>query len=414
MNVILSSLLDKKYVNFVVCHSMKELRELGVSGIDTVILHKLENIAELNLCFDLVQLHVDGVKKFLYVSDTQSATLQTVITGLHGQLFTDEFYYDSDDDLLELLSFVDEVEDDDTDGSVSVVRDLVNNLQAKGTGLSPIYVEQLNEAVNSLELQLYDTNTKLQSMGESSINLISEAKYAIASIKQMNDSLKNTIVEMENRVNNSPRATMGQSFIFPDVPYVGNNKILYIREVSPCRYLTSFFLAYLKYLRTRKNVDAKLVVLFAKGTDTLKKYENCSTITEDTLRSSTAINNLVNNEIIATNVPRRDVVQALIKGTRPNIIVLDRLYRGKPLLCSGSGGASQIKRLEAVSGKSDIARYNLNVAHSIFPVSGPKGCFLCIPHFKKIDMSSDDSAKYVCYNDNCKADFEKLDKYFLG
>lgn len=414
MNVILSSLLDRKYSHFKICASTKEIRELGVSNVDTLILHKVEDIPEFYLCIELVQLHLDGVKKFLYISDTQSSTLQSVITGLHGQLFTDEFYFDSDDDLLELLSFVDEAHEDIAESSLAVVKDLVDNLQSKSTALSPIYIEQLNEAVSSLELQVYDTNIKLQNMGESSISLITSAESAIAQIKKTNDNLMNTISEIENRVSSSPRATMGRAYIFPDVSYVGNNRILYVREVSPCRYLTSFLMAYIKYLRTRKNVDAKLVILFTKGVDVLKKYENCVTITEETLQSQSALENLYNSEIVATNVPRRDVVQSLITGTKPNIIVLDRLYRGKPLLTSNSSGASQVRRLTAVSGKSDVSRFNLNLANTIFPVSGPKGCFLCIPHFKKIDVSSDDSTKYVCYNDNCKADFEKLDKFFLG
>lgn len=407
MRVIVSGYLKDNFRGYKVVQSFKAVRTLDAQSIECLIIHRpLETDFEAGMF--LSEFNSKGIKNFVYISSAPSMTLKMMLNGLKGTVLEDEFYFDDEE---ELNAVIEDLGLDDTSGNelvvsnASIISDFIKGFATGDARLqSPIYIEQVNSALNELTTLTSQQQLTIRNMGETAVSTFERATSLLNDMSTTRKNLQRQLEELEESLNNSnsssPRSKFsseGASF-FPSYKYTGSAKVLLIRELSPCRYLTSFILGYYNHLCYQMNKRVKLIFAHQRGIGVASKYANfCTAITQESMSESS----LYDAPIIATNNPKRDVLKELTHRNNEVIIVVDRLYGSQDII------SSRVVKLNAVSGVTDLQRFKVQAKDCIFPITTHPQGFLTISHIKQ--YAQDVDTRLAMYMNTCKEHYQKLD-----
>lgn len=402
MKVIVSTELDDNFTKFVVVNSFKKVKEL--QGVTTLIIHKYKE-SDFDAGVFVSQFHNNGIDQFIYISSSPSSTLQMVLKGVNGYYYEDEFYFEDEEELSTLLEDLGmEDEDENTSlatSALNVVNDFVSSF-AKGDERikAPLYLENVTSAVNELSLLTHQQELQLNTMGASALEVFEKASAIIRNMDAQNKNIEKKLEELENQQNNSfsSKPAFGNSIMFfSPYKYIGNSKILLIREYAPCRYLTSFVMGYLHHLHYVLNRRPKLIFVHQKGAGVSAKYADFTSITQESMNMSS----LYDNEIIATNNPKKEVMKDLLTKQNDVIIVVDRLYGNQDIV------SGRVTKVNAVGSRSDIARYKVRPEDTIFSITRQPKELFTLPTIKNFPTEID--ARYAAYTQVLGSKYEILD-----
>lgn len=402
MKVIVSTELDDNFTKFVVVDSFKKVKEL--QGVTTLIIHKYKE-SDFDAGVFVSQFHNNGIDQFIYISSSPSSTLQMVLKGVNGYYYEDEFYFEDEEELSTLLEDLGmEDEDENTSlatSALNVVNDFVSSF-AKGDERikAPLYLENVTSAVNELSLLTHQQELQLNTMGASALEVFEKASAIIRNMDAQNKNIEKKLEDLENQQNNSfsSKPVFGNSIMFfSPYKYIGNSKILLIREYAPCRYLTSFVIGYLHHLHYVLNRRPKLIFVHQKGAGVSAKYADFTSITQESMNMSS----LYDNEIIATNNPKKEVMKDLLTKQNDVIIVVDRLYGNQDIV------SGRVTKINAVGSRSDIARYKVRPEDTIFSITRQPKELFTLPTIKNFPTEID--ARYAAYTQVLGSKYEILD-----
>lgn len=402
MKVIVSTELDDNFTKFVVVDSFKKVKEL--QGVTTLIIHKYKE-SDFDAGVFVSQFHNNGIDQFIYISSSPSSTVQMVLKGVNGYYYEDEFYFEDEEELSTLLEDLGmEDEDENTSlatSALNVVNDFVSSF-AKGDERikAPLYLENVTSAVNELSLLTHQQELQLNTMGTSALEVFEKASAIIRNMDAQNKNIEKKLEELENQQNNSfsSKPVFGNSIMFfSPYKYIGNSKILLIREYAPCRYLTSFVMGYLHHLHYVLNRRPKLIFVHQKGAGVSAKYADFTSITQESMNMSS----LYDNEIIATNNPKKEVMKDLLTKQNDVIIVVDRLYGNQDIV------SGRVTKINAVGSRSDIARYKVRPEDTIFSITRQPKELFTLPTIKNFPTEID--ARYAAYTQVLGSKYEILD-----
>lgn len=403
MKVIISTELEDKYNNYIVVRDFKAVRNL--KGVTVLILHKVEGLSDFDAGVFISNFYKDGIKSFVYINSNPSKVIKTVINGVGGTTYEDEFYFDDEDELTALLD--DLGLDTSTNSlvlsSTQIVKDFIGAFSRGEERIqAPVYLEQVNQAVNELSELTHKQELQINEMGVSAIEVFERASSIIVSMNDQKKILEKQLEEFEEsqalkQMSKQSNAFSSAIMFFPSFKYVGTSKVLNVRELSPCRYLTSFLLAYTHHIHFNLNKRVKFIIVHQKGKGIADKYSEFTAITQESM----GISSLYDNEIIATNNPKKDVMQKLTHLDDDVIIVLDRLYSATDII------TGRVVKVNAVSGLSDINRYKVKPDTCIFPITSQPNELFNIPLIKNYPKEID--MQYAVYTQTCKNQFDILD-----
>ena len=403
MKVIISTELEDKYNNYIVVRDFKAVRNL--KGVTVLILHKVEGLSDFDAGVFISNFYKDGIKSFVYINSNPSKVIKTVINGVGGTTYEDEFYFDDEDELTALLD--DLGLDTSTNSlvlsSTQIVKDFIGAFSRGEERIqAPVYLEQVNQAVNELSELTHKQELQINEMGVSAIEVFERASSIIVSMNDQKKILEKQLEEFEEsqalkQMSKQSNAFSSAIMFFPSFKYVGTSKVLNVRELSPCRYLTSFLLAYTHHIHFNLNKRVKFIIVHQKGKGIADKYSEFTAITQESM----GISSLYDNEIIATNNPKKDVMQKLTHLDDDVIIVLDRLYSATDII------TGRVVKVNAVSGLSDINRYKVKPDTCIFPITSQPNELFNIPLIKNYPKEID--MQYAVYAQTCKNQFDILD-----
>lgn len=390
MKVIVSTELDDIFSKFVLVDSFKKVKEL--QGVTTLIIHKYKE-SDFDAGVFITQFHNNGIDQFIYINSSPSSTLQMVLKGVNGYYYEDEFYFEDEEELTSLLEELGMNEEENTSlaaPALAVVNDFVSSF-AKGEDRikAPLYLEQVTSAVNELSVLTHQQELQLNTMGASALEVFEKASAIIRNMDAQNKNIEKKLEELENQQSNSfsSKPAFGNSIMFfSPYKYIGNSKILLIREYAPCRYLTSFCLGYLHHLHYELNRRPKLIFVHQKGAGVSAKYADFTSITQESMGMSS----LYDNEIIATNNPKKEVMKDLLTKQNDIIVVVDRLYGNQDIV------SGRVTKVNAVGSRSDIARYKVRPEDTIFSVTRQPKELFTIPTIKTFPVEVD--ARYAAYS----------------
>lgn len=245
------------------------------SGESVIILHNSGDTDDV-LIQELTKLWArDRNKKFIYINSELSPLLQTFFFGLGGLVidFDDaladadilisiiEDYRDCDyrvqapaEKFLELRRALDSIIDGNLDPSS--VYEIVTNADWRG---------QLKSTMNVVSSSL----TVIDKSNHALVKFVDHTREAMLHYRDEIAKIKQSLTEA-TEANERARAVSSISDdtntnrirTFPPVQLpVHVPKVLYIHELSPCMFLTSFLMAYQQYLKTKKAVTTRLLIV---------------------------------------------------------------------------------------------------------------------------------------------------------
>lgn len=404
MRVIVSTKLTDNYQNFVVVDSLRKAK--NIDGISTVIIHTFSE-DNFSVGVYIAELYKSGVKNFIYISASPDIAIKNSIIGIKGVCIDDEFYFDDEE---ELLALAEEVESDGGNMNTSLVAtstDIVRDFIARyargdETIQAPLYLEQVSNALDELSTITQQQQTQLIDMGNTAMDTFNRASSIISNMSKQKKLIEEKLKQLEDSKQQiAVKSTFGSNVLFfPTYKYTGTPKLLLIREYSPCRYLTSFMLAYEHYLHYSRNKRVKLIFIGQKGQGVMKKYSNYTSITAESMNMKT----LYDADILFTNNPKQEVMREILTRPTDIYIVVDRLYSNQDIV------SGRVNKLSAVSGSSDLKRFNIKPENCIFSVTQGQNAFLTIPTIKGYPGTQD--MRYVAYMQICKDSlFKKLDSF---
>lgn len=403
MNVIVSNTLRDSYKNYKVVSRLADV--VALDGVSCLILHSFTE-EDFEVGITLSELAKKGVKRFAYVSENISLVVKMLISGLDGLIEDADFYFESEEDLDALLDdfFSSKGNDSDLSATTEIITEFLKGFANNDDKVkSPVFLEQVNDAVNALVVTNTENEVAIRDMSKATVDTFRHVSSTINAMEEQRNLLEEQLASFEQSLQNQTRSTVrvdsGTVWVFPTYNYMGKSKILYIREYAPCRYLTSFVLAYANYVNYNLAKKCKVVFIHARGQGVSKRYSQGFTcITQE----SEGNKSLYTNPVIATNNPKKCVMDELTHTGEPLIIIVDRLY-GSDSIISGQ----RITRLNAVSGVSDLKRFNLNVEETLFPIIKVPNSFGTISHMMK--YPHDERTRLSKYYETMKELFEKID-----
>lgn len=399
MQVILSKTLENKFKNFTVVDSFKKLRTM--SNITTLVINSfVENDFDAGVFIS--DLKTKGeIKNFFYINSELSTTIVMLIKGMKGHISEEEWYLEDEE---ELKGYIDSVTEEEEDASSSlpalgVVDQFIQGFVKGDSEINtPLYLQRVKVALNELNEITHKQEVQISTMGESAIEVFESASKIIRAIDAQKREIEKQLSVLETKGNETASNMFSNTAIFfQPYRYMNAKKVLVIKEYSPCRYLTSFVYNYVRHLHYDKNKRVKLIIVHQKGANVSAKYSNITNITSENCGQKV----LYNNEYIATNNPKKEVMSELLTDCE-YFVVLDRLYLGESIV------TGKVNIVNAVSGVSDIKRYHLDIQDTIFSVTNYKNCLLCIPVIKNFPVEED--ARRAMYTQTLSKGYEVLDK----
>jgi len=400
MRIIVSNTLTREYSKFTVVRSFDKVHEY--SNVDTLVIHEFDE-SDFNAGIFISKFRNEGISRFIYISANPITTVKMVVQGVSGVILTDEFYFEDEEELSSIIEDTALVVTEETsiaNVSVQIVKDFIYSFaRGEARTQTPAYLEQVNQAVNELATLTKEQGYQITSMGKSAIEVFEKASNIIKSINDQRKVLEQQLVELETVQNNAPtKPVFGNNILmFPSFKYMNNAKVLVIRELSPCKYLTSFALAYTHHLHYEMNKRVKLIFVHQRGTGVALKYADYTSITQESM----GLLSLYDNEIIATNNPKKDVMKELLNRQNDVYIVVDRLYGNQDIV------TGKVERIFAVSGRSDLKRYKVKSEDCIFSIVSQQDSFFTIPTIKSYPTEVD--SRFAGYSKICSSMYDKLD-----
>lgn len=403
MRVIISKSLQDNFTQFQVVDTFKKVRQLD--QVSVLVIHEFSE-PDLDIGIFISEFVQKGIDKIVYISEHPRPILCMLLNGINGVVIRDEFYLD---DETELISLIDEVtessEADETSivaSSLGVVQDFMSAFARGDERIqAPIYLERVNSALNELAEINKNNANQLCQLSQGTLAVFERASTIIRSMDEQNKLLSNKLNEVEALTMQSltPKTSLGGNVMFfPSFKYMGNARVLVVREYSPCRYLTSFLLGYTSHVHYELNKRVKLVFVHAKMHGVSAKYQDFTNITQESM----AMASLYDSEIVATNNPKKEVMSDLLSRQNDVVIVLDRLY-GSQAIVTG-----RVVQVNACGSRSDIQRYKLTAADTIFSVTSQPQQLFSIPTIKNFPTDSD--ARYAVYSKTFSDRYAILDK----
>ena len=405
MKVIVSNTLDDKFVNFVVVPNFARLKELN--GVDTIIIHKFDDsVVDVGGYVNTLWNNGNGIQRFVYICEQQSSMLVTIMAGVGGACFDDEFYFEDEDELNALLE---ELEEGGTETAlavaepaIQVIGDFVDAFaNGEARAKTPALLEQVRESVKELSEITQNQQLQLNTMGASALDIFAEAGKIIKLVSERSKKVQEDLKKLEESMSGGGggKTSFSNSVqFFSSYTHRGNSKVLVVREYAPCRYLTSFMMGYLHHLHYELNRRPKLIFVVQKGAGVASKYSDYAIITQDNM----GLASLYNNEIVVTSNPKKEVMKDLLSKPNDVIVVVDRLYGSLPIV------SGRVVQIEAVSGRSDIQRFNVKPENTIFPVTAQPKQLFCIPVIKGFPIEPE--ARYASYAQSFQDKYGILDR----
>ena len=417
MNVIVSCDIDKTaFDNFIVVDSFSAIKKLGTPCIETLIIHHFkEKVFDVGIFIN--ECKDSGIKRFIYISENPDETIKMCLKGLNSYVYTTEDYLEDEE---ELKFLIDDIIQDENKNStalsnveqnVNILEEFIDGFKRKDPKIgAPIYLNRAQEAVNELSVVTQKQELQLTTMGEESRKIFSQARTIIEQLILQNKEREAQILEAQQNANTTAaRVPMSSSVsIYAPYSHFSAVPVLLFREYSPCRYLTSFVMAYEHYLHYQLNKRVKLIICHSKDAQISKKYtgNDFVAITDVSYKTTS----LYDNEKIAINVPKKDLLKKLIDVSNIDIvIVVDRLYGNTPII-----KGKHITTINAISGSSDVERFGLSnaFADTIIPVSEfkykGKSPFVTLKTIQ--DFPPEIDTRYAAYTLYYKEIFSKLDE----
>lgn len=389
-----------------------KLSNYDVGNVPCIIFHDSAD-DDTTVLFTLAQIFkLYPTKKFMYINSEINPLLSTFFWGMNGAVFNQEIALSDASLLLSLMEEynasdfrVKPAEDEFTELKQAMNRLITGTLDEEEVHAiitSPDWLAQVSssmEAVSSSLVAVTQNNTAL-------VEHVTKAREILQSVKDEHMKVKDELAEAMKAVAKIEVAGHDQNVVlsYPQLRIQQSVKnVLYIRELSHCMFLTSFFLAYMRWLSTQYGVKSRILIVEPRTPKLPEHYKDelFYLLTKDSIAHSTK------KTAFVTSDPKKNIIDYFFsEADIPLYIVLDR-FQGDMLL-----SGAKMKLLYASGRSAPLLENGVNPA-KVFRCYGGSPESYVIPFIPQYSTFTTDAHRINAYHKACKELFVKLDT-FLG
>lgn len=400
MQVLVVSNVKRDYVNF---RSVQTLQNIEWDGIEALIYNSSKD-SDVDTILELTRA-CNVVPKVIYINKQINSLFYGFFSGAKGDIYEDESLLE-DEETLQFL--IDDYKK--TGMTVKAPNDDFETISTFIANVSKEKVENLeklvknNMVLQTLKMSVENVETALVRTDKANVGMVemfNKTSEIIENLQEGQEKTSTEIAKLSQAIENIESKNIGgrsmNLFDFPTFQ-VPNTipRVLYVKVYSPCMFLTSFLLAYQHYLTMMKQKSTKFLICVPKLKQYIKKYEQFTRLAMETINQR----GIQNNSIFVTHEPKSQVLNAFFNMKSDIFIVVDMMF-GDNLLAG-----AKIVQYNAISGMSDIKRYNLQVRNCIMPLSGYSNSII-IPKITSYSLNKTPDGKQVQTNDA-----QKKTKYY--
>lgn len=368
-----------------------------------VLIYNSSNDDLVDVVFKLSNLKDKNVK-LIYINKNIDPLLYTLFKGLDGDVIDNEdVLYD-----VEIINFI----VDNYKNTGMSVKDITSDVETISKSLellsqsdkdkvldllkNKFWLKKLDNALMNIETSVARNNV----LNKEIVTLVEDAKNLVNKLKEWNE---NTNLELENTLrlieDMEYKSRTNSPYVFSSytVP-VSVQKVMYVKVYGMCKYLNSFILSYLHYLKNHKGKKVKCLFVLPKFKLILNKFENVARLAPD----SVDIMDFNVSDYYVTYDPKKVVLDSFFSQNANLNIVVDYSFDVDDLI-----KGYNITKFYAVGSKRDIDKFGLNPNYCISSITTYYGC-MTISFIKGYQKEDNELIRQQLYFKNLKDVFERL------
>lgn len=296
-----------------------------------------------------------GIHQVAYVTDNPVQIIDELMKSINAYRAHLPESIETPENISALMrAMADEDKSDDQETLVENLEVLTDFVNSKVEGEPKVKRRLITSSLQTIVSALDDTVF--------SDRLRRQIQDMIVSFIMSTNNLQREISKLEKEIVNLKASTMsGANGIssFQQYTYVGNARVLLIKEHTPTRYLTSFLISFINYLSDVASVKSKLIIIDNNNDNLDIRYEGIKKADFETIRKEVAT--LTLSPVVYTATPNKSVLDTLFESVGVELfVVLDRTQKSINAVTGRS-----IKVANAVSSKSKMRKLNLNANETI-------------------------------------------------
>ena len=296
-----------------------------------------------------------GIHQVAYVTDNPVQIIDELMKSINAYRAHLPESIETPENISALMrAMADEDKSDDQETLVENLEVLTDFVNSKVAGEPKVKRRLITSSLQTIVSALDDTVF--------SDRLRRQIQDMIVSFIMNTNNLQREISKLEKEIVNLKASTMsGANGIssFQQYTYVGNARVLLIKEHTPTRYLTSFLISFINYLSDVASVKSKLIIIDNNNDNLDIRYEGIKKADFETIRKEVAT--LTLSPVVYTATPNKSVLDTLFESVGVELfVVLDRTQKSINAVTGRS-----IKVANAVSSKSKMRKLNLNANETI-------------------------------------------------
>lgn len=381
---------------------------------DVLIYNKSGKVSDMDI-LDILKVK-DFVEKKIYVSKEPNVLYSAVFKSIGGVVCEDEGVL-LDQELLDYLT-TEGYEDCNIDNIVIATKALDKCLKdiqdTERFEENQLYKKEL--WVNEIKAAVKDIHGKLKGVDEFSSEVIKVFNNLNAMLQEVNVSKEAIATEMMELKKAMSALECEQKILLEEnkksVAVVDKNttrfrlkytvpstvkKIVYVKEYSECRYLTSFFICYRNWVKAMLKKDFKIILIIPDEYYAHEKYREFAKVDTNTVEYLSGDD----FGICTITQLQKSVVDEIIKRAETGVIFIDKTFDEKQLI-----GGAVVHKYGAMGNLSVFERSKLKPNQVFMSIDGVEGSMI-IPHFESYADQTNDTAKQALYN-GCVDTYKKL------
>lgn len=296
-----------------------------------------------------------GIHQVAYVTDNPVQIIDELMKSINAYRAHLPESIETPENISALMrAMADEDKSDDQETLVENLEVLTDFVNSKVEGEPKVKRRLITSSLQTIVSALDDTVF--------SDRLRRQIQDMIVSFIMNTNNLQREISKLEKEIVNLKASTMsGANGIssFQQYTYVGNARVLLIKEHTPTRYLTSFLISFINYLSDVASVKSKLIIIDNNNDNLDIRYEGIKKADFETIRKEVAT--LTLSPVVYTATPNKSVLDTLFESVGVELfVILDRTQKSINAVTGRS-----IKVANAVSSKSKMRKLNLNANETI-------------------------------------------------
>lgn len=310
--------------------------------------------------FLISSIQSTSLKNIAYVSDVPSPIIDELMKSVGAYRVSMSEVVDNIENITMLMTEMSNFSQEDTDSEVSDNLATIDNYLKSSLEDKPMALKRQIESSFQSLVDILDTTVGSDILRE-------QLQGMIIDFLLSKNRYEEELVKKERELNNlkgSATGLMSGVSSFQQYSYYGNARILVIKEYSPVRYLTSFLIAFAKYMTDIKTVKTKLVIIDRDSDMVDTRYSDIVKADSSTYDNMSA--QLTLTQVVYTTTPTNSILDLLLNSIGFDLyIVLDRTYKRLDLITGRN-----ITLVNAVSSRRLMRNLNFVAGETIVNDSG--------------------------------------------